>query len=425
MKVQTVQQEENFAALIGIDWADKKHDVCEFNGYTEEQSHCVIKHTPEAIEKWAMSLLKRYPDKKVAVACELKRGPLINALQRFEHIVIYPINPIKVSNYRKMFASSGSKSDPVDASLQMDILRLFRDKLVPLKPVSPLIKQLTQLVEFRRRVVQERVDMTNRLTDILKQYYPQPLDWFGEKDSHIFCDFLLKWPDLQQLKRARKQTLLDFLCAHHSRYPEINEGRVLEIKAAMPLTTDPSIVLPNRLKVQVIVPQLKHLLNAIETLDEQIKALYQQHQDHALYDSLPGAGACFAPRLLVAMGDDRERYQSAEEIQKYAGIAPVIEASGKQSWTHWRYFCPKFLRQTFVEWAGQTVRYSYWSRAYYAQQMSRGKHHNAAIRSLAFKWIRILYKMWKDRKPYDESTYLNALKKQGSPLLKYAAGTPD
>jgi transposase len=424
MKELISDKGDSFAALIGIDWADKKHDVCEFNCGSGERNLSVIAHTPESIEKWAMSLRKRYPDKKVAVSCELKRGPLINALQRFDHIVIFPINPSKVSNYRKAFAPSGSKSDPVDAALQMEILQLHRDTLKPLKPVSSLIKQLTQLVEFRRRIVQERVDVTNRLTDILKQYYPQPLDWFGEKDSLIFCDFLLKWTDLQQLKRARKQTVLDFLCAHHSRYPGINEGRVLEIKAALPLTTDPSIVLPNRLKVQVIVPQLQHLNHAIDTLDKQIKVLYQQHKDHFIYDSLPGAGPCFAPRLLVAMGDDRERYHSAAEIQKYAGIAPVIEASGKQSWTHWRYFCPKFLRQTFVEWAGQTIRYSYWAKAYYAQQMSRGKQHNAAIRSLAFKWIRILFKLWKDGKAYDESTYLNALKRQGSPLLKNAAEAP-
>ena len=132
-------------------------------------------------------------------------------------------------------------------------------------------------------------------------------------------------------------------------------------------------------------------------------------------------GPRFAPRLLVAFGDDRERYQSASDIQKYAGIAPVISASGQKSHTRWRFFCPKFLRQTFIEWAGQSVKYSYWAKAFYEQQMAKGKHHNAAIRALAFKWIRIVWRCWQDRKPYDESIYLKALKAQGSPLLKYAA----
>lgn len=417
MKELKHDQDEDFAALIGIDWADKKHDVCELNCRSGEQVHCVIAHTPESIDKWAMGLTQRYPNRKVAVGCELNRGPLINALQQFAHIVIYPINSLQVLHYRRMFAVSGCKSDKVDAALQMEILKLFRDKLTPLKPLSPLIKQLSELVEFRRKIVQERVDITNRLTDVLKQYYPHPLNWFEKKDSPLFCDFLLKWPDLQALKRARSSTIINFLHKHHARYPELNNRRLQEISQALPLTTELAIVSPNRLKMQVIVSQLKTMIDVVERLDKQIRHLYEQHDDQFIYDSLPGAGPCMAPRLLVAMGDDRARYQSAADIQKYGGIAPVIEASGKQSWTRWRYHCSTFLRQSFVEWAGLSIRYEYWAKEYYKQQIGRGKHHNIAIRSLAFKWIRILYKMWKDREPYDGDIYLNALKTQGSPLI--------
>ena len=134
----------------------------------------------------------------------------------------------------------------------------------------------------------------------------------------------------------------------------------------------------------------------------------------------PGAGPQMAPRLLAAMGSNRDRYQSPDELQKYAGIAPVTERSGKKEWVHWRWSCPKFLRQTFVEWAGQSVRYSFWAKAYYRQQESLGKPHNNIIRALAFKWIRILFRCWKTRTAYDETTYLNALRRRGSPLLKFA-----
>ena len=147
---------------------------------------------------------------------------------------------------------------------------------------------------------------------------------------------------------------------------------------------------------------------------------YKQQNDRRLFDSFPGAGPQLAPRLLVAFGTNRSRYHSASEIQKYAGVAPVIEQSGQKSWTHWRYSCPKFLRQTFVEWAGQSVRFSFWAKAYYQQQIAKGKPHNTVIRSLAFKWIRIAFKCWKTRTPYDESKYLNALKAKKSPLLQYA-----
>ena len=108
---------------------------------------------------------------------------------------------------------------------------------------------------------------------------------------------------------------------------------------------------------------------------------------------------------------------SGADIQKYAGIAPVTESSGKKHWVHWRLQCPKFLRQTFVEWAGATIPRSFWAAAYYRQQRAKGSSHHAAVRALAFKWIRILYRCGQTRTPYDEATYLSALRRRGSPLL--------
>jgi len=169
--------------------------------------------------------------------------------------------------------------------------------------------------------------------------------------------------------------------------------------------------------------QFKLLLNAIERLDQEIKSRYKVQSDRPIFDSFPGAGPQLAPRLLVAFGSNRDRYASADELQKYAGIAPVIEQSGQKKGTHWRYSCPTFLRQTFVEWAGLTIRYSFWAKAYYQQQISKGKPHNTVIRSLAFKWIRIAFKCWKTNTPYDETTYLNALKSRESPLLKFAVNS--
>ena len=168
---------------------------------------------------------------------------------------------------------------------------------------------------------------------------------------------------------------------------------------------------------------LKVLLESIECIEKEINKRYRAMADRKIFDSFPGAGPQLAPRLLVAFGSERSRYESASAMQRYAGIAPVVESSGTRSWTHWRYACPKFLRQTFVEWAGQTGRYSFWARAYYNQQKAKGKAHNTIIRSLAFKWIRIMFRCWKDRTPYDESKYLEALKERGSPLLKFAVKT--
>lgn len=259
------------------------------------------------------------------------------------------------------------------------------DKLTAITPDSPTIRKFSQRVEYRRKLVQERVDLTNRITTMLKKYYPHVLDWFKEKDTLIFCDFISHWPSLNVVKKARKQTLISFFNQHHARYSEVNEKRIQEIKAAEPLTDDMAIIAPNALLIECLIPQFKQLMLSIVRFNSEIKGLYNTHADKFIFDSLPGAGPQLAPRLLAAMGSNRDRYQRAEEIQKYAGIAPVTERSGQQEWIHWRYSCTKFLRQTLVEWAGQSVRYSFWTKAYYCHQASKGKPHNTIIRALAFR----------------------------------------
>lgn len=122
-------------------------------------------------------------------------------------------------------------------------------------------------------------------------------------------------------------------------------------------------------------------------------------------------------RLLVAFGEQRERFSAASELQMYSGIAPVTERSGKKCWIHWRWCCPTFLRQAFVEWATQTINKSFWAGAFYRQQRAKGSTYQAAVRALAYKWIRILYRCWITRKPYNESVYLKILKRRGSPLM--------
>jgi len=411
----------DFAAVIGIDWADRKHDICEIPAGCSKGQFAVIANKTNTLNDWAMDLKARYPNQSVAVACELKKGPLIYALSKFDHITLFTINPSTLAKYRKAFTPSGAKNDPTDAFLQADILIRHWDKFKPIEPESAQVRMLAQLLEYRRKLVQNRVDLSNSITAYLKNYYPQVLDWFKEKDTVIFCDFVAKWSTLVAIKKVRKQTLFNFFNQHNSRYPAVNEKRFLDIKHAQALTHDLGVIEPNRIMIEVLIPQFKLLIESIDRLDCEIRKIYKTFEDRIIFNSLPGAGPQFAPRLLVAFGVNRDRYDCASEVQKYTGVAPVIEQSGKMKWIHWRYSCPTFLRQTFVEWAGQTIRYSYWAKAYYDQQISKGKPHNTVIRALAFKWIRIIFRCWKDRKPYDESTYLRALKKRGSPLLVFAA----
>jgi transposase len=412
---------DTFAAFVGIDWADAKHDLCLQAAGTAKRECFQLEHTPEAIEAWVATLRTRFSGQPVAICLELTKGPLVSALRQYDFLVLFPVNPLTLARYREAFTPSRAKDDPTDAELQLELLLTHRDKLQPLTPQSPTMRALTQLVEHRRRVVGDKVRITNRLTSTLKNYFPHVLQWFQEKDTVIFCDFLSRWPTLKAVQLARRSTLETFFREHHVRYADVITQRIEAIKSAIPLTTDDGVIAPHALLVQALVAQLRVTLQAIADFDTAITQYAQSHPDFPLFQALPGAGPVFAPRLLVAFGEQRARYASAEELQKYAGIAPVTERSGKKSWVHWRLQCPKFLRQTFVEWAAESIRHSFWAQLYYQRQRDKGKTHQAAVRALAFKWIRILYRCWQQRTPYDESVYLQALKRRGSSLIQQPA----
>lgn len=413
-----MMQKENpaFAAYAGIDWADKKHDIClQFAGESDPQ-YSVLKHTPEALDQWARELRKRVGGQPVAVCLEQTKGPLIYGLLKYEFLVLYPVNPQSLAKYRQAFAPSQAKDDPTDAALQLDFLLKHRERLKAWSADDPQTRALQSLVESRKRLAQEKVRLTNQITSHLKDYFPQVLEWFADRDTGVFSDFLTRWPTLPQVQQARKSTLVAFFRSHNS-HPPFQQQRLESIQTAVALTEDEAIIQPSVLLVEGLLAQLKTLQGSLQRLGEEIQQRFQQHPDFFIFHSLPGAGPVFGPRLLAAFGSDRSRYEGAEDLLKYAGIAPVLQRSGQKSWVHWRYACPKFLRQTFVEWSAATIQRSFWATLYYQQKRQQGHSHAAAVRALAFKWIRILFRCWQDRKPYDEATYLRALKTQHSPLL--------
>jgi transposase len=405
-----------FAILVGLDWANKKHDVCVQIGDSDERNFEVISHTPEAIENWLKELHKQAKG-NIAVAVESTKGPIVYALQKYSFVTVFPVHAVSIARYREAMFPSGAKDDPSDAELILDFMIKNPKKVKALRPSSDSSRTLALLVEQRRSLVDDRRRNTNRLIDALKQYYPQPLEWFCHRDTELFCDFLIKWPSLDSIKRAREGTVVSFFEAHGGRASSNTAKRVEGIDAATPLTNDNSIILPHKLLVVALCKQMLTLIENIRIYDKQIHNLFTTMPDAEIFNSLPGTGPCLAPRLLAAIGEDRSRFNNALEIQNYAGLSPVTERSGQKSWVHWRWQCSKFIRQSFIEWSAKSVNQSYWAGLYYAKQRAKGKSHQSAVRALAYKWARIVYRCWKTRTPYDESKYLKVLTERKSSLL--------
>lgn len=414
---------ENVVARIGIDWADQHHDVALRAVGSNRTERARIRSTPEALQEWIAEIRRRFPEGQVAIGLEQSKGALMHALLEHEFLLLYPINPASVHSFRKAFASSGAKSDPGDAELVMELLEKHGRRFHPWKPDDEKTRALGRLAESRRKAVDLQTQLTQRLTTELKGYFPQALDWAGKLTSPMAHDFLRRWPTLHKVQRAQASTLRRFYSTHHCRSAKAIDKRLKQIRTAVPLVRDPAIVDTSVLNVQMLVEQLAALARSIDRYDNEIASLFGDHPDAHLFESLPGSGPVLAPRLLAAFGTDRDRFSTAVELQQYSGTAPVTRASGKKRSVHRRWAAPRFLRQTFHEFAGHSIRYSGWARAYYEQMRERGLAHHAAVRTLAFKWIRILFRCWKSRTPYDEHRYVEALRHRGSPLAQRITAT--
>jgi len=412
------KQEIEFAAFVGIDWADQKHAWALQIPEHRDVERGDLDHTPEAVEAWAVELGRRFGGRPIAVALEQSRGALLFMLTKYAHLVLFPVHPTTLSDYRKGFRPSGAKSDPSDAGLLVDLLVRHREKLRGLNPDTEQTRTLQFLVEARRKLVSDKGRYSNRLTAYLKMYFPQVLGWFSEVTSPITGDFLERWPTLQKLQKARPETLRKFFLQRHGCKLDNIDRRLEEIRRAMPATHDAAVTCSSSAAVLALVRIVRAVRDAIVCYDGQIEPLTREHPDFAIIDSLPGVGPALAPRLIAALGTQRDRYQSASELQSYSGIAPVLASSGKQCWVHWRWACPKFLRQTFHEWATHTIGSSAWAKAYYEEQRAKGKPRHTVVRALAFKWIRILFRCWKDRKPYSEEVYRQALARRHQLAVK-------
>lgn len=406
-----------WAAFAAIDWGSQNHSwsvVPAVGGPVESGK---LENTPEAVALWVAALRAQFPDGFIAVAIEQKRGSVIYMLSKYDHLVLYPVPPSMSAAYRRAFSPSGAKDDPGDAACLLELLRCHRDRLQPLWQDTRETRLLRFLVEQRRQLVQEKVRLVQQLIDTLQQYFPQLRTWFGSLDSKLVDALLQKWPTLTALQHAHPGTLRRFFKQHRCRNEQLISESMETLYTAVAATTDEVVIEACSRKANVLLALLRVIQADIATYNQRIAAVTAEHPDAPIFASFPGAGAATVPRLIAAFGTRRDAWRSAADLQRFSGIAPVHIASGKTSRDAIRRACPKFLRQTFHEFAGQSIRYSEWAKTYYRHHLLPDKsNHHAAVRSMAFHWIRILYRCWKDSVPYDERLLLEAQRRRSSPL---------
>jgi len=406
-----------FAAFAAIDWATKEHVVASVPAAGGRIEIAKLKNTPEAVELWSAALRNRFPNGPIAVAIEQKRGAVIYMLSKYDHLVLYPVPPTLSSCYRHAFFPSGAKDDNGATLLLLDLLRHHRDRLFPLQQDTPETRLLRFLTEHRRGLVEQKVSVVQQLTDCLAQYFPQLRAWFGALDTALIEVLLERWPSLQQLQSSHRGTLKRFLAEHRSWDNDRMTEQIRQIYAAIPATRDEVVLEACSRRTAACLAQLRVLRDQASAYDKRIAAITADHPDAAIFRSLPGAGDALVPRLIAAFGTDRNHWRDAGDLQRFSGIAPILVRSGNSSRVAMRRACPKFVRQTFHEFAAHSLRFCPWAKLLYEHHLKGDKkNHHSAVRAVAFQWIRIVYRCWLDHEPYQERIFLEAQRRRNSPF---------
>lgn len=409
----------DFAAFVGLDWGDQQHAICLASG--GQRQHAKVNQKAEDIEAWVADLRHRFNGKPIAICLEQSQGTIVYALLKYDFLVLFPINPKQLARYREALVPCGPKDDPTDAELLCMFLEQHHARMRPWQPDDLITRTLRVLVEDRRRWVDERTALKNRLRQRLKEFFPLALDIASEDlATDWFLQLLKKFPSHAELRRAAPGTLARLLPKRSRVADDENEdSRITLIRSALPLVTDEAVILTHRLDVLHIVQLIILLNQTVAEYDRRIEQQMAKHADAAIFQSFPAAGPGLAPRLVTAFGSDRERFTSAKDMQQLSGIAPVLKRSGQSCHVTRRRACPKFLHQTFHEYADHSRKRSAWARAYYQMLRARGRRHHCALRALAFKWQRIMFRCWINHTTYDEDRHLQQLTRSKSPLLAY------
>jgi transposase len=377
-----------------------------------------IEHTAEGWYRLGEKLVRLAgPDSSVvAVAIETNCGPAVENLLELG-CSVYPLNPKSAQRYRDRKAPGGSKTDHLGAWSFADVLRTDGHGWRQLKPDDPMVQELRLLCRDEVRLIGQRTALVNQLQQALVEYYPAALEAFDDWTIPASWEFVIRFPTPSGLEKAGRRTWQKFLHAHHLYRPQTYQKRLDIFARATELCGSQAVTNAKSMLAVSLAKQLGLLEQQLKAYRKRIEELFQEHPDHDLFGSLPGVGEKLAPRLLSECGQDRERFQDHQALQCYAGTAPVSFQSGQIHRVTFRRACNKHLRTAVHLWADLSRKQCPWAQIYHQQKRQEGKSHACALRCLGQRWLKILWKMWQTRTPYDEQLHTRNQIKHGSWVL--------
>jgi|WetSurMetagenome_2_1015567.scaffolds.fasta_scaffold136467_1 transposase len=403
------------SVFVGIDWAGEEHQVCIIDEEGKTKDDFSIPDSPQGIDVM-VSRIKQLAGKieKTPVIIETSHGLLFAELVNLGFLV-YPVNPKSASRYKESLKVSKVKTDSLDAYALAHMLRTHQHQMNPFISDSLIVKKLRIITRDYRELHRDKVAICNKLRACLKSYYPISLELFSKLTQNITIEFLKKWPTPQDAAKISKEDILDFFAESGSKRTDKADEILKKLKGKN-LEAQEELSDCHKKKMLTLARMLENIIDGQKELVLAMEELLGKHKDSRIFLSLPGTRTITAASLLAEIGDNRTKFSSASALQSLSGTAPVTKESGPSRNVVFRASCIKPFRFTMQQLAGNSMRTCFWAQEYYEDQRARGKSHQMALRSLAHKWLRIIYKMWQAKTNYDEAKHLINKKQKGGKM---------
>ena len=397
---------------VGVDWADREHQLYVGDEDGAKVAEMKVEETPEGMAELGCWLDERRAEGiELWAGIEKPHGRIVDFLLDYG-VVVYPINPKAVDRARDRFRMSQSKSDSFDARVLSEFVRTDHAHLRALQPSSEQAQELKILTRDQQRVLRHKTRFLHQLMATLKEYYPRPLEVFGDLGSQIARDFLKQYPTPAALSRLSRRQWDRFAKRQH----HLSEKRCVELweKLKKPQLAVPQHVVRAKAQlVEVLLDQLQASVQAVQKYKERVECFFASMPAAKLVAKLPGGkSGTLVPTIWAELGDAAGRWESFRHLQAEAGVVPVTKSSGKSRIVRFRFSCNKHLRHAIYWFAFVSLNRSEWANTYYRDQRARGHSHHQALRALGAKWLKIIFGMCRDHRPYDENYHLANITRQ-------------
>jgi transposase len=391
---------------MGVDWGDRLHQVYVGDHEGKKVKEMKVAETVEGLAEFGRWLEeKRAEGFEFWAAIEKPAGRVVDFL--LDHgVEVYPVNPKALDRVRDRYRMSGSKSDAFDAYVLAEFLRTDQAHLKALRPSSENAQELKMLCRDQRRVGRHKARLLNQLTITLKEYYVRPLEAFDDIETELALDFLTRYPTPAHLEALKPKEFKRFATKKH----HLSQQRCEQLweKLSQPQLKVPDHVARAKAQLlEVLIDELRAAITSVKIYNRKVASFFASSPVAQITQALPGGkSGTLVAAIWAELGDAQGRWESFRHLQAEAGAVPLTKASGQSRVVQFRFACNKHLRYAMYWFSFVSLNHSEWAKLYYRQQRAQRHTHSEALRALGAKWLKIIFVMWRDHKPYDEKLHL-------------------